>query len=502
MRVGYLWLPHLPVQTARRRSPDRRDYPLLIGDLIGQPIGTTDLTTGGAIPRGRVVDASSDCLAAGVTVGMALREARELVPAAAILPADPDADAELLARALDLLERFSAQIEETAGEGAWFIPAPTDERRLGAALVDGLAAALGLEAAVALAPGKFVARLAAHRAAERVTLVSDAAAYLAPLPATLLPLAPGAQDRLKLLGITTVGAFAQLPVASVPRRFGPDAARAHQVARGLDLAPVLPRRHPEAPALRRRFEPTIEDRGVLLAVAKQLLDRLSRLLQERGQAWRALTVSVGLEDGRVVERRADLRTPTSDPRASYALLPRLIDALVIDRPVAEITLRVGQLGPEPARQEGLFEPSPVARRERVLDALTEIGRRYRGRLRRIVPGDDPSSLLDDRRLLLLPLEAPTEPLAEIFARSTGPAESAIRVRPVALRARRRRIFLVEPGAGPADEIVALHARWDADDWWPAAGRRTYYRVRTGRGRIATLARDHDQQRWLLIENFD
>jgi hypothetical protein len=53
-----------------------------------------------------------------------------------------------------------------------------------------------------------------------------------------------------------------------------------------------------------------------------------------------------------------------------------------------------------------------------------------------------------------------------------------------------------------DEIIALHARWEADDWCPDATHRTYYRVRTRRGLIVTLARDHELKRWLLVESFE
>src|SRR5579859_3445294 len=109
MRVGYLQLPHLSVQTAVLRHPTQRGHPFLVG-------GAEDR-------RGRVVDASPDCLAAGVTRGMAIREAIELVPAATLLPWNPDADADVLGRALDLLDRFSEVVEEAVGDGAWFIPA-------------------------------------------------------------------------------------------------------------------------------------------------------------------------------------------------------------------------------------------------------------------------------------------------------------------------------------------------------------------------------------------
>ena len=59
MRIGYLWLPHLSVQTAGLRYPALRGRPLIVG--------------GDGQGNGRVVDASAECLTAGVRVGMTPR---------------------------------------------------------------------------------------------------------------------------------------------------------------------------------------------------------------------------------------------------------------------------------------------------------------------------------------------------------------------------------------------------------------------------------------------
>lgn len=215
MRIGFVWLPHIAVQVAILQDPSLRGRPLVVGDS--------------ADPSGRVVDASAEAGAAGVAPGMRLPAARELIPAAAVHIADPTAMADIVERALSLLERFSEVIEPSESGGAYLhpvIPGPglANERRVGAIIVDALAAALGLSARIAIAPGMFVARVAApHHAVATVTIIPDgeAAAFLAPLPVGELGLAPRAIERL---GITTIGAFAALPPDSLPRRFGPASA--------------------------------------------------------------------------------------------------------------------------------------------------------------------------------------------------------------------------------------------------------------------------------------
>ena len=486
MRIGYLWFPNLPIQAALLRQPRLRGQPVLIAELTG---------------RGRLFAASSECLAAGVTPAMTLHEARELVPSATILPPNPGGDASLQQRALDQLDRFSEAIEESPHEGAWFIPAahrtPSDERRLGAAIGDGLTATLGLDGRLAIASGKSIARIAAQRSPPGVVTVvvnPETAAYLAPLPIALLPLSERAIERLKLLGIMTIGAFARLPLDTLPRRFGREAIPAWQLARGDDPAPFVPSQRPELLTLRQSFDPPVEDRTIILNVARSLLERLSRPLQAQGRVFRSIAISLGLDDGRIVEERGDLREPTNDPRHCHALLPALVEALSPDRSIDSVILQLGAIERERGRQGDLFGALGNERRVQIGQTVAEITRRYRGRLRRIAPGNSPTSLFDDRRLLLLPYAPDDEPTR------SSTAEPASRSRPIRLISRGNRIFLVEPGA--KDEIVALHARWEADEWWPTPAHRTYYRVRTGQGLIAILARDHDQQRWLLIERYD
>lgn len=526
-RVGYLWLPHLSIQTARLRHPPLRERPLIIHG------GNED----GASSSGRVVDASAECCSAGVRLGMTAREAAELVSDALFLPFHPEAEAEVVGGALDLLERFSEVVEETA-TGAWFVPAgplggTLDERRLAASVVDGLAAALGLDARLAIAPGKHAARLICEHAGDPIEIVPEGqvASYLASWSIDLLPLSASAIHRLRLLGTTTIGDFVRLPSSALPRRFGSEALLAHHIARGEEDVPLVPRRRPEMVTLRRSFDPPIEDRDLVLRSAVDLLQRLCLNLRENGKAFRTLGLEVGLEDGRIVERRADLRQPTADEQRAHPLMRAIVETLALDLAVAHVTLHLGGITREEPTQHQFFADEVFGlkraeRRERVDRALGEIARRYRGRLRRVVPGEDPNSLLDDNRLLLLPYEpettlpkltsgestskAPSDfaSASDFASERAGPAEPAVRSRPIRLVARGSRLYLMEGDPEEnglpitRDEIVALHARWEADDWWPAPARRTYYRVRTSGGVIATLARDHLRATWHLVERFD
>ena len=169
---------------------------------------------------------------------------------------------------------------------------PVEEQGWGAAYVDlqaisrvraevrPLAVALGQEVRTtlgeALQPamgwdhGKFTSRAAAMRTAPgHLKLVDkrDERAFLAPLPITLLPLSPATIQRLKWLGITTLGEFAKLPTAAVAEQFGQAGKVAQQWAQGRDARPVCN-------SVRSLFEPlhiSIDPPTVLIDLVLQTL---------------------------------------------------------------------------------------------------------------------------------------------------------------------------------------------------------------------------------------
>jgi hypothetical protein len=88
---------------------------------------------------------------------------------------------------------------------------------------------VGEEAKIGIADGLFAAMLAAR--SELIVPPGVTADFLAPWSVATLA-RPDLAVTLQRLGVTTLGQFAALPVASVSDRFGADAAACHAVARG------------------------------------------------------------------------------------------------------------------------------------------------------------------------------------------------------------------------------------------------------------------------------
>ncbi|MES2171811.1 MAG: DNA polymerase Y family protein, partial [Actinomycetota bacterium] len=91
----------------------------------------------------------------------------------------------------------------------------------------------------------------------RIVPEGEAAAFLAPLPVTLLGDAALA-TLLARLGIRTLGEFARLKVTDVVARFGAAGAHLHALAAGLDSRAVMPRTAPQEIDAVTAFEPPLD----------------------------------------------------------------------------------------------------------------------------------------------------------------------------------------------------------------------------------------------------
>lgn len=487
-RVGYLWVPHLPLAIALRGRPELEGGQVIVG---GDPLG-----------GGSVLDASEECLAAGVRIGRPLREAREYCPDAAVLPADPRADRRAHDALLDLVAEVAPRVEDDGPGRALFAPdRPVgygDGRWLLATLRGAARERLGLRPRLALAPGPFAARVAAERDPEAATgapvvPAGGVAVYLAPLPVDVLPLPPRALERLRLLGITTVGRFAGLPRAGLARRFGAEAVGAHDLARGEDGRAVVGRGSPDARTARQPFESPVETQQPLVAAAERLLEGLCAELRAEGKAFRKLSVAVEGESGAAVERTAELRAPATAPGDCRSILRSLVLAAAIGEPATAVSVALSVMAPAAAEQPELFGEATARgdRTRRLREATREIGRRYPAGLRRVVPSEIPT-LLDEHRFSLLPYEP-----------DGGERGVPREIPPAALRTadierRGGRPCLVE--GGRRDELLSVHGCWRAEEWWPEEVERVYWRVRARSGRILTLARD--AAGWRLVEVLD
>lgn len=147
---------------------------------------------------------------------------------------------------------------------------------------------------VGVAAGPFAAQRAAELA-DPINIVADDAAFLATLDIASL----GSEElaaTFRWLGITTLGALAELPREAVTTRFGPMGTQAHRLARGLDRAPQA-RHIPPDLDVEERFTPPLENLDQAAFVARAMANRLVSELRVHGAAPHRVEILAEAADG-------------------------------------------------------------------------------------------------------------------------------------------------------------------------------------------------------------
>jgi len=408
MKVAYVVVDHLAVEVERRSHPELRSRPVVVGGLPHE--------------RRPVFDVSTEAARAGVRRGMPLRQAHQLCPDAVFLPPDEAGYRRANAELLDLLEEFSPAVEPDGLDGAYLDAAGLtllfgEDPVLAARIVRAIRRRLGLAARIGVGPGKFVAWLAARLADAGPVVVApqEVRRFLARQPAWLLPLGPEAHDRLRRLGLRSVGQFARLPAEDLALQFGAEGVTAHRLARGEDDAPVVPRARPPTLVAVRELEPALADRERFRVVVAHLLADLAGRLQREGRSCRTLALRLELEDGKRVERISQLGEPTDDGAQLAGVACEMLEQALTppsaprvranllqeaERPggIVRLEIALEGLGPRVARQLGLFDAQRQRRASLDL-AVDRIQRRFGSRVKRVVVADE-GAWLPSRRFTL------------------------------------------------------------------------------------------------------
>ena len=356
--------PHLALVAAWGRHPELRSEPVIVG-------GAPEL-------RLPVLAASTAARASGVRPGQPLREAQQRCPGAAFVAADEAAVAHLREELLSRLNRL-APLVEVGDEVAW-----GDLTGRHAAHPDSTGWAVAVarciqelldddDIAVGVASSRQVAEIAARQAGPRhIRRVApgEEAAFLAPLPLSVLPLDPVVAARLAALGLDCVGAVANLSAADLQRQFGPVGMDLWHQARGGDGRGEWSPGHglgiPDPP--RRLGERILLEGGtgdleaLRFAVHRSALD-LGDRLRRHGCRAAAVTLVCELEDAEPSGLRI---TPLQQPGSGAELWPVALDllaGLALTAPVTAVRLEVEGLQPGAGRQVDLWRGGDAAGEE-------------------------------------------------------------------------------------------------------------------------------------------
>jgi len=301
--------------------------PYFATDRLGTSPGPlVTLTEQVGVPR--VMAANIPAATLGITLGMALADARALFPAVATRQANPLRESRDLARLADWCDRYSPLVALDGLDGLMLDITGCDHLFGGEATmladITNRLQGFGYSATAAIAPTPGAA-WALARYAENGAIAGDFTQLpgrLAPLPIAALRLPPECVARLAQVGLRKVSDLLDMPRAPLAKRFGAQVGQRLAQARGQTAEAIAARHVPTPYRLRLDWMEPLRRSEDLTEAAEHLLSQLCKRLEEDECGVRHLVLTCHSTDGHT--HQAVLRT--SAPSRRPARLLRLLEA--------------------------------------------------------------------------------------------------------------------------------------------------------------------------------
>jgi protein ImuB len=327
---------------------------------------------------GRIVACNEAAVVHGVKIGMLRSSAEAICPKVTTIVQDLGVEMARFEPVVQAVELLVPRVE-VAEPGTMYLPIAGAVAYYGgeSALCDRIDKELdnlGGDRRIGLAEGPFASYQAALQTARSRPrfIVEDDEKFVASLDVASL----GSNDlaaTFRWLGITTLGAVAELPHDAIVSRFGRVGLDAHRMARRLDRS-IVPRDIPEGLSVVSHFDPPLEDFEQAAFAARNLAQRLVDNLAPFGVAPHRVVVSAVAADG--TERQRAWHS--ADPFTERSLAERVRWQMRswIEGVSAGIQGGLATLGLEPAdlsgsgRQMALVEDAKAS--EEAQRAFTEV----------------------------------------------------------------------------------------------------------------------------------
>ncbi|HWF54915.1 MAG TPA: DNA polymerase IV [Solirubrobacteraceae bacterium] len=334
--VAHLDMDAFYVSVELRRRPELRGLPLIVA---------------GSGPRAVVTTASYEARRFGVGSAMPAAKALRLCPQATVLAPDFPYYRAASAEVMAIVRAHVEQVEVIGLDEAYLeltgLPAPHASMRRVRIEIE---RATGLGCSVGIGPSKLVAKVASDAEKPRgfvILTAEQACARFAEEPCSLIPgIGPKTAERLRSLGIVTLGQLRAAPAAELAARFGArSAAELQRRAHFQDDAAVTQERKVISESRETTFDYDIADPGELERVLREHTERLCGTLATQQRAGRTIGIKVRLSDFSTHTRARTLSGPVNTFDRVWPVVLELWRRYDVQRPVRLIGVRVAGLAP-------------------------------------------------------------------------------------------------------------------------------------------------------------
>lgn len=327
------------VSVEQALNPDLKGKPVVVGGKAGE--------------RGVIAAASYEARAFGLHSAMPLKTASRLCPQAIFIQGSHRRYRDVSRQFMAILSGFSPFIEPLGLDEAFLDVTGFESlhgtlRQMAVAIKQRVNGKLGICASVGIAPCKVVAKIASDYSKPDglvEVLPGTEKAFLAPLPVGRMPgVGKKAEQKLKALGISTIGQLAEVPVRVLTGYFGTSGEILHNHARGIDDRTVEPPGTAKSISRETTFREDTADREFLKSTLRYLGEKVGADLRHQTKRAKTVTVKIRFSDFTTITRSHTLEAASDSNETIYTTGEKLLKKALTPEKRAVRLLGIGVSG--------------------------------------------------------------------------------------------------------------------------------------------------------------
>ncbi len=217
----------------------------------------------------------------------------------------------------------------------------------------------GITASVGVAPNKYLAKIASDLekpdglVVVRKERISE---FLFPLDiARLWGAGKQTQDKLRKLGIQTIGDLAAFPLNVLTEKFGKTGAHFYNLAHGIDNRPVEAGHGVKSVSNEHTFDQDVSDKEILEQTILRLSEKVGYRLRKKGLKGKTIHLKLRYGNFKTITRNKTIDTPTDSTRVLFSIVKSLFQQnYQTGRSVRLLGVGISGFNEADARQLSLF----------------------------------------------------------------------------------------------------------------------------------------------------
>ncbi|MGQ9507310.1 MAG: DNA polymerase IV [Candidatus Bathycorpusculaceae bacterium] len=292
--IFHVDMDHFFTAIEEREHPEYKGKPVIVG---------ADPKTGKG--RGVVSTCNYEARKFGVRSGMPISKAWKLCPQAVYLPVNYELYTKVSERIMGLLRKYADKFEQWGIDEAFLdvtskVKDYTEAEALAQEIKKEIFENEGLTCSIGIGPNKLIAKIASdHKKPDGLTLVKEEEAekFLAPLPVRkLLWVGRKTEQKLKAMGIKTIGDLAHYDPTALAEIFGVMGTQMYLMAHGIDKSEVEERGEIKSISRETTFEEDTSNFELVLKTLDELSEEVCNDVLKQNLHFKTVTVKVRYEN--------------------------------------------------------------------------------------------------------------------------------------------------------------------------------------------------------------